>query len=60
MIEIMFTTIWIGINMKIIFADSVSLAARDGVSLPLHVLMFISYFDIILLYEHPCKEAFPS
>ena len=49
MIEIMFTTIWIGINMKIIFADLVSLAARDGVSLPTHVLIFISYFDIISL-----------
>ena len=38
-----------GINMKIIFADLVGLAARDGVSLPTHVLMFISYFDIISL-----------
>ena len=49
MIQIMFTAIGIGINMKIISPDLVSLAARDGVSLPTHVLMFISYFDIISL-----------
>ena len=44
MIEIMFTTIWIGINRKIIFADLVSLAARDGVSLPTHVYFVFLYY----------------
>ena len=49
MIQIMFTTIGIGINMKIIFADLVSSAARDGVSLRTYVLILISYLDIIPL-----------
>ena len=49
MIEIMFTTVGIGINMKIIFADLVSLAVRGVGYLPTHVLIFISYFDITSL-----------